>query len=608
MKPLNRKKQLMTSLFQSCLLWAGIFLLGMIYGRCSELNTENTGIALMELLQTIVDNPLKLYMAFPHSAFGWKYAAYGFLFGAISPLIMYNNYLHKKDIRPGKEYGSAKWNENTKRYKKSYEATPRFSVLNENKLTESPNMIMTNEQCLSMDGRKTRRNNNVVVIGGSGSGKSRFVMKPNILQANCSYVITDPSGELLESTRSFLEKAGYTIKVLNLVDMAQSNHYNPLKYIRDEEGVLTMITALMTNTTPKGTKSSDPFWEKAETALLQAVIFYVLYELPESDHNFASVRDLLASAKADEGKQSKLDLLFAGLPADHIAAESYAVYSAVGNGKTAQSIVISALARLAPFIVPKLKDLTSKDDMELGSMGDKKIALFCVTPTADTTFNFLVGILYTQLFETLYHHAETDYKSQNCALPIPVRFLLDEFANIGRIPDFEQKLATMRKYQISCTIVLQAISQLKTIYEKEWETVIANCDSMIFLGCPDNTSVEYISKTLGKETIRARNSSRQRGRQGSSSESYNRIGRELLTPSELKQIDNDYCIYFLRGLEPFFSRKYILENHPNYKYLGENQKEKLLDSLKKYVVSKLNRVQKEEKQAAQKNAEIRRYK
>ena len=352
------------------------------------------------------------------------------------------------------------------------------------------------------------------------------------------------------------------------------------QYSGGEEGILSMITALIANTTPKGSKSNDPFWEKAETALVQALCFYIRAEFPVQEQNFSSVMYLLRQADAPEGKKSTLDIMFERFEEthpNHIAAKSYAVYRSAGGGKTAQSIVISAQTRLQAFNLAAMKRITDEDTIDLKSIGQRKTALFCVTPVGDTTFNFLVGMLYTQLFHTLYHYAETECQGKR--LPVPVRFLLDEFANIGLIPNFNQLLATMRKYEISCTIVLQALSQLKALYRDDWEVIIANCDSLLFLGATDKTTLEYISAILGKQTIRSVNSSRSFGKQKGYTTNYNKTGRELATTTELRTMKNSSCVYFLRGLDPFFSTKFDPQSHPNYMKTGMG------DDAKRYIVS-----------------------
>jgi len=537
------------------LLAGGCYLMIVLYfchwGYLKNQGADSSAL-LLEALGHMANHPLKIFPIDIRSLL------YGLAVGALAPLIAHTEYLRHRDLRPNIENGSARWNTEKKNYVKKYVDTPYQG-------TGSPNMILGKDLYLSMDTRKTQRNCNIMCIGGAGTGKSRGLIKPNILQANCSYVITDPSGELLESTGDFLRKQGYEIRVFNLVDMRHSDRYNPFRYIRNQEGVLVMINALVKNTTPKGSRSSDPFWEKAETALLEALCFYVLAVLPEGEQNFSTVMRLLRLAEAPDGQASVLDQLFADLASkdpNHIAVTSYAVFKSAGGGKTAQSILISCQTRLHTFNLDAIRSLTDTDNIDLGSIGDRPVALFCITPTADTTFNYLVALMYTQLFEMLYHHAETECTGRR--LPYHVRFLLDEFANIGTIPEFPQKLATMRKYEISCTIILQALSQIKALYKDDWEVLIANCDSMLFLGGSDKTTLDYISQTLGKETIRTVNSSRSKGKQGSFSTSYNKAGRELMTPAELRVMDNRNCIYFLRGLDPFFAVKYDLKSHPNY--------------------------------------------
>ena len=473
MLPNKAKRMKKQSLISGFVLWCLIVIISLPIGYCAE-NTSadiSMGSQILAMLNQILDNPIHYFSFLPSTLKGWGYGLYGLCFGALAPLITYNSYVEKRDLLPDKENGSAKWHSDMKAYNKAYVDTPLLG-------SGSPNMILTNEILLSMDTRKTRRNNNIVAIGGTGTGKSRALIMPNIMQANSSFVITDPSGELLESMGSFLADEGYVIKVFNLVDMRSSDRYNPFEYAAGEEGILSMITALIANTTPKGSHSSDPFWEKAETALLQAICFYIREKHPKEEWNFSTVMFLLRLAEAEEGQPSTLDCLFQQLQQvnpNSIAVTSYAVYRSAGGGKTSQSIVISAQTRLAAFNLAAIKNLTDTDTMDLQSLGERKTALFCITPVGDPTFNFLVGLMYTQLFHTLYHYAET--KCAGKRLPVHVRFLLDEFANIGTIPNFCQLLATMRKYEISCTIILQAISQLKALYKDDWEVILGNCDS-----------------------------------------------------------------------------------------------------------------------------------
>lgn len=560
---------------------------------------DSEGIfAIVDGLRHAVDHPLKFL---PVSGETFRLSL---LLGLLPAMAIYAEYLKHHDLRMGEEKGSAAWNEDLKAFYAVFTeiriAIPKFikklilslsnvpliggffkklwakmerAFIRVDRTPGSKNMILSRDVYMSMDGRKTLRNNNVLIIGGSGTGKSRFFVKPNMMQSNCSYVITDPSGELLETMGGYLKNQGYEIRVFNLVQMEHSNCYNPFNYVRNQEGILTMINALIRNTTPKGSNTSDPFWEKAETALLQACCFYLQSECNKEDQNFSSVMKLLRCASAIEGQEnvdSTLDIMFNDLEAkdpEHIGVLSYKVFKSAGGGKTAQSILISCQTRLQTFNLTAIRNLTNTDNIDLGSIGDKKVALFCTTPVVDSTFNYLVALMYTQLFETLYFHAETQCTGMR--LPVHVRFLLDEFANIGTIPEFDKKLATMRKYEISCSIIIQALSQLKAMYKDEWEVIVGNCDSHVFLGGSDETTLKYISGKLGKQTIRSVNTSRSHGRQGSYSLSFNKDGRELMTPDELSNMDNINCIVFIRGLLPFFSKKFDLKKHPHYKLTGD---------------------------------------
>ena len=542
-------------------LWMLIFLFSVLVGSSAERLSPGESLwdYLLPTLEEVLNNPLYFFSYIPKTALGLKYCGGGLLFGGVAFLMCYNRFTEKQDLLPSKENGSAKWNQDYKEYAKKYIEQPLLG-------SGSPNMILTQDIFLSMNTRLTRRNNNILVIGGTGTGKSRFLIMPNIMQCNCSFVVTDPSGEILKTMGHFLETEGYVIKILNLVDMRYSDQYNPFNYVSTEEDVLSMITALIANTTPKGSHSNDPFWEKAETALLEAVCFYIRAKYSTDNQNFSQVMEMLRMAEAEEGEESELDKTFKVFEKEypkHIAATSYAVFRSAGGGRTAQSIVISAQTRLQAFNLSSVRRLTSVDTIDLTSVGTTKTALFCITPIADPTFNFLVGLLYTQLFSCLYKFAEKN--NTDNTLPVPVRFMLDEFANIGTIPNFHQLLATMRKYQISCTIVVQALSQLKAMYKDDWEVIIGNCDSLLFLGGTDKTTLEYLSTILGKKTIRSVSTSRTYGRQKSYSTNYNRIGRELATPDELRTMPNEDCIFFLRGLDPFYSKKFDPKSHPNYK-------------------------------------------
>lgn len=485
---------------------------------------------------------------------------------------MYINQERNKNTMPGKESGTAKWNTNLKDYNKKYSDPPGIPD------NSGPNnMILSDSICLNMDTTKTRFNNNIIVIGGSGSGKSRFFVKPNLLQANCDYIVTDPSGELSRSTAKFLEDRGYEIKIFNLVEMNKSLCYNPFNYVRNEEDVLTMIDCLIANTESPNKKGGDQFWEKSEKALLQALCFYLINYCKKEDQNFTTVMKLLRAAEVDENnpdKKSPLDIIFDSIKQsdpDSIAVKSYMTFK-MGAGKTLKSILISCAVRLQVFNIQAVANLTSVDTINLESMGtgDKKKALFVITPQASSTYNFLVSMLYSQLFETLYYIGDTDLKS----LKRQIRFLLDEFVNIGQIPQFTKKLATMRKYGISCSIIIQNVAQLKPLYE-DWETILGNCDSLLFLGGSEYSTLEYMSNILGTATIKTKNTSKSIGGKGSHSISHNSSSRKLLNPDEVGNISNQMCIIKIRSLDPFMTKKYDYPRHPNYKYTGDADPENI---------------------------------
>ena len=483
-----------------------------------------------------------------------------------------------KDAR-GREDGSARWNTNFDKYNRQY-TDPKDSTSNDGPY----NMIISDTVFLSMNTWQTRRNNNVMIIGGSGAGKSRFFVKPNLLQANCSYVITDPAGELLETQAGFLERSGYKIKVFNLVEMKYSNCYNPFNYVRDDLGVLMLINCLIKNTNKEGQSGGDPFWEKSETALLQALMFYLIKYRPKEEQNFTSIMKLLRAAEVDENNpnvKSPLDRIFDEVQKKDpgsIALKQYMTFK-MGAGKTLKSILISCSVRLTVFNMKEIEQLTGTDDIDLGTIGDEKQALFVVIPAADDTYNFLVSMMYAQLFETLYFHAENQCKGKK--LPIHVRFMLDEFANIGQIPDFAKKLATMRKYEISCSIILQNLAQIKAMYKDDWEGLIGNCDTFLFLGGQEQSTLEYISKELGSATILSSSTSRSFGK-GGGSRSTQHGKRELMTPDEIMRMDNNKCITIIRGLYPFFTDKFDYPRHKNYKFTGDAEDSLLFDFRHKF--------------------------
>lgn len=437
------------------------------------------------------------------------------------------------------------------------------------------NVLFTETEKMSLDTRKTRKNLNQLILGGSGAGKTRFFIKPNLMQLNTSFVITDPKGEILRSCGTMLKNNGYKIKIFNLIDMDKSSNYNPLKYVKKESDVLKLIANIIKNTNSETATGGDPFWEKSETALLQAIIFYILEEGLEEEKNFSTVMQLLLMAEVkeeDENHISDLDRLFNKLRnknPDHIAIKQYDTFKLAG-GKTAKSILISAGVRFAVFSIKEVKNLIETDNLELEKIGDEKTALFIVIPDSDATFNFLVSMMYTQLFNILYYQADfVGYKDGNDKvvkgrLKYHVRFMLDEFANIGSIPEFDKLIATMRSREISVSIVLQNLAQIKGKYEKTWESITGNCDSLLFLGGNEWDTLKYISEMLGKQTIDIRTSGKTRGSQGSSSLNYQVDGRELMMPEELKLMPDSDCILFIRGVRPFKSKKINLEKHKRF--------------------------------------------
>ena len=500
---------------------------------------------------------------------------------AVGCLLYHLNDQASRRMAPGKENGSAQWNTNLRAYDKQY-----TYPYGKGEHSYDNNVILTQNVFLGTDGRQTKRNLNTLVIGGSGAGKSRFYVKPNLLQSgtNSSFVITDPSGELLESCGSFLEQHGYKIMVLNLTNMEASYCYNPFEYIRKEEDVLVLINCLIKNTTPPGSSKGDPFWEKSETALLTAIFFYLRYHRPEEDRSFSSVMKLLRAANIDENdssSQSPLDVIFEEIGQENpndIGYKSYMTFR-MGAGKTIKSILISCAVRLNAFEIPAVAALVRTDyehpkrNINLKQIGYEKTALFCILPQADDTYNFIVSMMYYQLFESLYYFAE----HEKGGLKFNVRFMLDEFCNIGQIPDFDKKLATMRKYGLSCSIIVQNLKQLEEMYDKKTEGLIGNCDSILFLGSSEYSTLEFVSKKLGDATIVVRNTSRSQGRSGSSSMSFNRSARKLMTPDEVGRIGEKNCILFIRECLPFFGPKYEITRHPNYKYTSDHDKANTYD-------------------------------
>ena len=475
-----------------------------------------------------------------------------------------------KKYRHGIEYGSARWG--TAADIAPYMDKDFFQ-----------NIPMTQTERITMASRpkqpKYARNKNILVIGGSGSGKTRFFCKPSLLQAHSSYVCTDPKGTLLPEIGTFLERKKYRIKCLNLINFRKSMKYNPLAYIRSEKDILKLVNALIMNTKGEGEKSSEDFWVKAERLYYSALIGYIWYEAPEEEKNFITLLDLINASEAredDETYQSPVDLLFSQLEErepDHFAVKQYRKFK-MAAGKTSKSILISCGARLAPFDIKELRDLMEYDELELDTLGDQKTALFVILSDTDSTFNFVAALMYSQLFNLLCDKADDFYGGR---LPVHVRLILDEFANIGQIPNFDKLIATIRSREISASIILQSQSQLKTIYKDAADTIVGNCDSTLFLGGKEKSTLKEISELLGKETIDLYNQSENRGSQVSHGLSYQKLGKELMTQDELAVMDGGKCIFMLRGVRPFLSDKYDLTRHPNYRYTADADPKNVFD-------------------------------
>lgn len=458
--------------------------------------------------------------------------------------------------RPGGEYGTAKW-----------EAAETMNQKYADK--DGPNVILTQHISIGMDGYKHQRNLNVLVVGGSGSGKTRYFCKPGLMDANCSYLVVDPKGEMLRSTGHFLKSQGYDIKVFDLIHPRQSDGYNPFRYIREEPDVLKLMDNLVKNTTPPKGASNDPFWEKAEIALDSALMLYLLSEAPKEEQTFEMLMFMLNSAQAseeDEQFQSPLDLLFQSLEdrePDHLAVKQYKVYKKAA-GKTAKSILITAGVRLTAFIFPQYAAIMQEDEMDFGSLGERKRAIFCITPVNDGSMNYLVSMLFTQCFQELYLRADERYDGR---LPVPVRVIQDEWANVPQPDSYPKVLATCRSYNIGIDIIVQNIQSIKARYRDEYQSIIGNCDTLLFLGGGNEPeSLEFMSKLLGKETISIRTRGQTRGRSGSSSINYQLTGRELMTPDEIRRMPTREALLLIRGESPVRDRKYNIKKHPNYRY------------------------------------------
>lgn len=461
-----------------------------------------------------------------------------------------------RNTRPGEEHGSARWG-NAKELNRRYRDT------------QGPNLLMTRNIRIGVDGYKHKHNTNVLVVGGSGAGKTRTYAVPNVLEAGCSMVITDPKGEILRKTGGFLKRAGYEVRVFDLLNPDASFCYNPFRYVRDDKEVLQLITNLIQNTTPPHAQSSDPFWEKSETALLQALMLYLLHEAPPEEQNFGMVMELLGSAQVkeeDENFESPLDILFERLAMrdpESIAVKQYGIYKQAA-GKTAKSILVSVGVRLAAFNLPQIARLTMTDELHLDDLGERRVALFCCIPDSDKSLNYLVGMVYTQLIQTLFYQADRVHRGR---LPVPVHCLMDEFPNISLPKDsFQSALATMRSRGIFCSIIVQNIAQLKSMYKDSWESLVGLCDEFLYLGGNEQGTHKYVSELIGKKTVETTSRSLSRGRSGSSSTSHQQTARDLMTPDEVRLLSNDKALLFVRGERPVMDWKYNLLRHPNIRF------------------------------------------
>ena len=506
-----------------------------------------TIFTLMDAFSAATKNPFSLHWtAYTPKFIGIFLLLYG---GAI---LFY--YTGQKNTRPGEEHGSASWG-SVRELDKKYRDKDA-----------GKNVILTQHLQMSMNGKLHRRNLLQIIVGGSGSGKTRFLAKPNLMLANASFIVTDPKGEMLRAVGNLFLEEGYVLRVFDLIDPSKSDCYNPFCYIRKDADVFKLIDNFIKNTTPKGAKANDPFWEKSETALDAALMLYLLHEAPVEDQNMETILYMIENGGAkeeDDDYQSPLDLLFEALEEEqpnHIAVRQYHIFKQAA-GKTAKSILVSAAVRLASFTLPEIQRITASDDMELGKLGERKQAIFCIIPDSnDASLNFLVGMLYTQAFQELYYQAD---KIHQGALPVPVRLMFDEFANVALPDGYARLQATMRSRNIMSTIILQNISQLKALFKDDWEGIIGNADSFVYLGGNEQSTHKYISELLGKETIDTRTSSQSKGRNGSFSQNFQQTGRELMTPDEVRRLDNKNAIVLIRGEKPVIDEKYDILKHPN---------------------------------------------
>ena len=490
-------------------------------------------------------------------------------------LVIYSKQKNAKKYRKGMEYGTARWGTPA-------DIKPFIDPVFEN------NVLLTQTERLMMSNRpkepKNARNKNILVIGGSGSGKTRFFAIPNLMQLHSSYVITDPKGSILIECGQLLQRAKYKIKVLNTINFSKSMHYNPFSYLRSEKDILKLVNTIIVNTKGEGAQSGEDFWVKAERLYYTALIGYIYYEAPEEEKNIITLLDMINASDTredDEDYKNPVDLMFDRLEEkdpEHFALKQYKKYK-LAAGKTAKSILISCGARLAPFDIKELRDLMEYDEMELDTLGDRKTALFLIMSDTDSTFNFVIAILQSQLFNLLCDKADDVYGGR---LPVHVRCILDEFANIGQIPQFDKLIATIRSREISASIILQSQSQLKAIYKDNADTIVGNCDTLLFLGGKEKTTLKEISEILGKETIDSFNTSENRGKEISHGLNYQKLGKELMTQDEIATMDGGMCILQVRGVRPFFSKKYDITQHPNYKYLSDADKKNAFD-VERYI-------------------------
>ena len=553
------------------------FLLALFFTKVSQAWRYSAGFDLGQKILNLTEgfsiafhSPLPSF--YPHDLL------VGIVFAAIIRLVVYIKGKNAKKYRKGIEYGSARWG-NANDIRPFADPVFRNNVI----LTQTEKLMMSNRP----KNPKNARNKNVLIVGGSGSGKTRFWLKPNLMQCHSSYVVTDPKGSIVVECGKLLQREGYKIKILNTINFKKSMHYNPFAYIKSEKDILKLVTTLIANTKGEG-KAGDDFWVKAETLLYTALIGYIYFEAPEHEQNFSTLIEFINASEVredDEDFKNPVDLMFDALEEkdpEHFAVRQYKKYK-LAAGKTAKSILISCGARLAPFDIRELRELTAYDEMELDTLGDRKTTLFIIISDTDDTFNFLVSMAYTQLFNLLCDKADDVYGGR---LPVHVRCLIDEAANIGQIPKLEKLMATIRSREISACLVLQAQSQLKALYKDNADTIIGNCDSMIFLGGKEKTTLKDLSETLGKETIDMFNTSDTRGSQRSYGLNYQKLGKELMSMDELAVMDGGKCILQLRGVRPFLSEKYDITQHPNYKYLSDFDKRNAFD-IEKYLSTKL---------------------